>query len=561
MISNKKTVERLVKICKLKGLKHVVFSPGSRNAPLVISFNSDAHFECLSITDERSAAFFAMGMAKQSRIPVIISCTSGTAALNYAPAIAEAYYQKIPLIILTADRAKEWVDQGDGQTIVQKDIYRNYIKASFEILQETNHEDELKHNDRIFNEAINISQAADAGPVHINFPFREPIYDTIEGSEARVKIIEEVPKLSVLGLNTINALKEIWNASEKKMLITGLLEYEDHLSEAINKCISIHGITALTEITSNLNLEKDIPTIDRVIDGFSETEQENYSPNLLITIGGAIVSKKIKKMLRKHRPKHHWHIGLGDSHPDTFQSLTQIIPIKAIVFFTELNKWKSKGSEKFLKQWQSKHKHIFKKHEIFTSDLKWSDLYAYKVLIEALPERAHIHMANSTSIRYMLLFEQKRNSHFYSNRGVSGIDGCTSSALGFSYLSEEKNILITGDLAFFYDSNAFWNKYIDSGLKIIIVNNSGGGIFRIISGPPSTDQLDDYFEAHQTRSAKGLAKTYTLPYDSANSEEELKDKIPSFLSAETDQCSILEIFTPRLDNDKVLKAYFESLMA
>jgi len=559
VVSNKKTVARLVKISKLKGLKHAVFSPGSRNAPLVISFNNDSHFECLSITDERSAAFFAMGMAKQTGLPVIISCTSGTASLNYAPAIAEAYYQKIPLIVLTADRPTEWVDQGDGQTIVQKDIYQNYCKASFEIIQETDQADEILHNDRIINEAINISMAFDPGPVHINFPFREPIYEQNKDSDPGVKIIEAVPKLSVLSLNTIASLKSIFSESKKIMFITGLQEKEKHLSEAINKCIEKHAIVALTELTSNLNIDTDISRIDRVIDSFDSEDAKDFSPDLLISIGGAIVSKKVKSLIRKHRPKHHWHITDGENHPDTFQSLTHVIPVKPIVFFTEVSKWNIKGSDKYLKQWTAKKKDITERHNSFCESIEWSDLSAYNIISAHLGSGINVHMANSTSIRYMLLFDQDRTSSYYANRGVSGIDGCTSTALGYSYLSEKPNILISGDLAFLYDSNAFWNKYIDSGLKIIVVNNNGGGIFRIISGPSTTDQLDEFFEAHQTRTAASIAESYNLNYESAESPESLASKLPAFLNSTSKQISILEIFTPRIENDKVLADYFTAL--
>jgi len=559
VVSNKKSVARLIKISKLKGIEHVVFSPGSRNAPLMISFNEDSHFTCLSITDERSAAFFALGLAKQSKKPVIISCTSGSAALNYAPAIAEAYHQKIPLIILSADRAKEWVDQGDGQTINQTDVYKNYIKASFEIIQETEHEDELKHNDRLINEAINISLAALPGPVHINFPFREPIYDTVKDYRPEVKIINNVPALNVLGLNTIAELKEIWLSSKKRMLICGLLEKEDHLSSSLNSLIKNHKLSVLSESTSNLILENDIPTIDRVIDGLSDSERKSYSPELVITIGGAIVSKKIKSLLRTYRPKFHWHISEGNNHPDVFQALTHVIPLKPIVFFTEINKWKSDSDSDYFNLWQKRKERISKNHEKFINKVDWSDLLAYKIISSHIPTDSNVHLANSTSIRYMQLFEHQGNSNHYANRGVSGIDGCTSTAIGYSYLSKEQNILITGDLAFFYDSNAFWNKYIETGLKIIVVNNSGGGIFRIISGPSSTKQLDEFFEATQTRSAQSLAQAYNLKYESANDERSLEEILPTFLSNNEKSISILEINTPREVNDKVLKSYFNHI--
>lgn len=565
MASDKKTISRLVKICRLKGLKDVVFSPGSRNAPLVIGFNSDAHFNCLSITDERAAAFFALGMAKRSGTPVIISCTSGTAALNYAPAIAEAYHQHIPLLILTADRPQEWIGHGEGQSMNQNKVYANYTKASYQIIQETEHPDELWYNDRIINEAINTSLADLSGPVHINLPFREPIYDTELSYEPDVKIIETVPNMSVLGLNTIAQLKEIWESSKNKMLITGLLDKEAHLSTAVQKCIDIQGLVVLNEVTSNLDLDKDIATIDRVIDGLGELNEadlEKFRPDLLLSIGTSIVSKKIKALLRKHRPKHHWHISLGDSYPDTFQSLTQCIPLKPIVFFTECNKWASrahKASEGYLNKWLQLNEGIAEKHDEAAEKIEWSDFKAYEIISQSMADGWNIHMANSTSIRYMLLFHQNRTNAYYANRGVSGIDGCTSTALGYSYASAEKNLLITGDLAFFYDSNAFWNNYINHGLKIILINNNGGGIFRIISGPSSSEHLDTFFEATQKRTAERLAEDYAINYKAVMNEDEFRNELSGFLNNDDERPYILEVFTPRLENDNVLKAYFQHL--
>jgi len=178
--TDKPGIQRLVKLCEVKGVKNVVFSPGSRNAPLVISFNGQEYFDCITIPDERVAAFVAMGMALKLQEPVIICCTSGSAALNYAPAIVEAYYQKIPLLVLTADRPTERIDQGAGQTMRQKNVYANYIKGSFELIQEAETASDLRRNDRIICEAINLSKAGAKGPVHINVPLAEPLYGQVK---------------------------------------------------------------------------------------------------------------------------------------------------------------------------------------------------------------------------------------------------------------------------------------------------------------------------------------------------------------------------------------------
>jgi len=221
-ISAKESIARLVKVCKAKSLQHVVISPGSRNAALTISFANDPFFDCLNIPDERVAAFFALGIAQQTRKPTIIICTSGTAGLNYAPAIAEAYYQKVPLLVLTADRPLEWVDQRAGQTMKQRDMYANYIKKSFELFEEPKQQEHLWFNDRIVNEAINLASSGSNGPVHINVPMREPLYEMTEADDIiDPKIIHYQDPDRSIQTTYVNELKEEWSKAKKVLLVIG----------------------------------------------------------------------------------------------------------------------------------------------------------------------------------------------------------------------------------------------------------------------------------------------------------------------------------------------------
>ena len=221
-MNSKQSIIDLIEIAYKKGVKKIVFSSGSRNAPLVVAFNEHGGFEAYSIHDERSAAFFALGIAQQTGETVAIACTSGSAILNYAPAIAEAYYQRIPLLVITADRPLEWIDQGEGQTMQQNNIYANFIKKSFEIFQETNHPDELWYNARMFNEAFNLTQSAPKGPVHINIPLREPLYtQNLDFNNKKAKIIEHISPLPELSEQMMNDLSDLWNSSEKKNDLNG----------------------------------------------------------------------------------------------------------------------------------------------------------------------------------------------------------------------------------------------------------------------------------------------------------------------------------------------------
>ena len=220
LLSNKVAVRDLVEICSIKGIKHVVIAPGSRNAPLTISFNRHPDFTCHSIVDERCAAFFAMGLAQQLNEPVAICCTSGTASLNFASAIAEAFYQKVPMLILTADRPPEWVDQMDGQTIRQSGIFKNYIKKSFDIPVDTDHSDDRWFTQRIVSEAIESTLYPEAGPVHINIPFREPLYDVHDyANEPLPKVFETTKTLLELPQSEISKLQHSWNQYSKILTI------------------------------------------------------------------------------------------------------------------------------------------------------------------------------------------------------------------------------------------------------------------------------------------------------------------------------------------------------
>ena len=313
MLSNKSHIRNLVEICALKGIEQVIISPGSRNAPLVISFSEHGQFDCLSIPDERVAGFFALGIAQQTRKPVIITCTSGTASLNFAPAIAEAFYQKIPLLILTADRPVEWIHQGEGQSIAQRNVFANYVKRSYELPQEVKDKDGLWSANRIICEAIDQTTEGSGGHVHINIPFREPLYDTKDYTDLPLpKIIATAAFEKRLLPTQLSTFVNSWQSSNKKMILGGLLPLDTagniSLNKQLKKLSQDPTVAVLPEITSNLLHKNFVADFDSVLSTVSEAEVFQFQPNLLITIGGSFISKRIKLWLRKHPPKAHWHI-------------------------------------------------------------------------------------------------------------------------------------------------------------------------------------------------------------------------------------------------------------
>ncbi|NNL91038.1 MAG: 2-succinyl-5-enolpyruvyl-6-hydroxy-3-cyclohexene-1-carboxylic-acid synthase, partial [Saprospiraceae bacterium] len=520
MTSDKTSIARLVEIAWQKGITDVVFSPGSRNAPIIIAFVESEKFNCICIPDERVAAFYAMGISLKTQRPTIICCTSGSAALNYAPAICEAFYQYIPLLIITADRPIEWIDQGIGQSIRQNNIYNNYVKGAFQYIQDARGDDDIWYNDRILNEAINLSLKHNLGPVHLNIPFREPLYGTTEELPTDVKIIKAYDHRASLSGESWNELSDIWRASERKIVLLGLSHPSEALTKVLNILVKDKSIILLTENCSNVYVEEGIQCIDRVITTFENPEE--FKADLVLTIGGPVISKKIKKFFQTHKAKYHWDLR-SEKGLDTFQTLTHKIDAEPIYFLDKLVALNSLNNIKFQDLWLVRNEKLKALQSDFMNKVAFSDLKVFDIVMNHLPNDCILHLSNSAIVRYAQLFDQKPDVKYFSNRGVSGIDGSTSTALGYATKSDKQNILISGDMSFFYDSNAFWNHHLPENFKIVLINNSGGGIFRIIPGPSQTKQLDQYFEASHETNAESFAKMYDMKYQSAASVEELND--------------------------------------
>jgi 2-succinyl-5-enolpyruvyl-6-hydroxy-3-cyclohexene-1-carboxylate synthase len=556
--TDKTLVKQLVDLCAMKGIEEVILSPGSRNAPLTISFDEHEKINCSVIPDERCAGFFALGIAQQSNKPVAICCTSGTASLNYAPAIAEAFYQRIPLLVLTADRPVEWINQGEGQSIVQREVYKNFILGSYELPQDPIATDEVWSGGRVINEAIDLCTRR-KGPVHINIPLKENLYGTTNTSSAP-KLIKEIIGDEKLSSDQLDSLATLWDAHEKILILCGQSAPNLSLQKALQIIADDPSVAILTETTANLYSMSFNGSIDRVVNTLSEAEKQSFAPTLLITCGGAIISKKIKTYLRTSNIKDHWNITEFKGHYDTFQSLTKSIYCSAEHLFHGLKNRIKPSASNYRTLWKGKDLLTEEKHNAFLNDAKFCDLKAYHIVMDFLPPLSIVHMANSTAVRYVQLFRQIDKLEYFSNRGTSGIDGSTSTAAGMAFRSDKINTLLTGDMSFYYDSNAFWNRQLMGNFKIIMINNQGGGIFRIIEGPDSTNQLEQYFETKQEMTAEGIATQFNLNYHQASNSFELEKELEHFFSIpDNNRPSILEIFTPQLLNDKILKAYFTTL--
>ena len=543
--------QSIIEILRLKKIQHVVISPGSRNAPLTIGFVNNPFFKCYSIADERCAGFFALGIAQQTQQPVALVCTSGSALLNYYPAFSEAFYSQIPLIVISADRPLDKIDIGDGQTIRQQNVFSNH--SVFNANLSKNASDQ---NDFLINEAINNSISL-KGPVHINAPFEEPLYETTNTLEVQPKIYECIVPDTSINTENLDEYTTIWNSTKRKLFLVGVNPMSVLNAEITEKIATDSSILVLTETTSNVHHQNFINTIDTLITPFKEADFENFQPELLITFGGMLVSKRIKALLRKHQPKHHWHIDPLRAY-DTFGCLTKHFICSPQDFFTAFLPLTKVVASDYYSTNQLINQKRLKKSAEYMSKIRFSDLTVFKTIIAKLNKNSQLQISNSSAIRYAQLIEIDLSIEVFSNRGTSGIDGSTSTAIGAAIGSKKQTTFITGDIGFLYDSNALWNNYIPNNFKIIVINNGGGGIFRILPGHEETPVFNTFFETSHCLTAEHLAKMYQLNYQYASNESELNVALHN-LFTNNSQPSLLEIFTPTLCNDSVLLNYFKFL--
>jgi 2-succinyl-5-enolpyruvyl-6-hydroxy-3-cyclohexene-1-carboxylate synthase len=553
--SDKETAQLTVQAAMTHGIKHVVISPGSRNAPLIIEWNAYPEIEKYKIVDERSAGFFALGLSQYLKEPVALVCTSGTALLNYYPAITEAFYSNIPLAVLSADRPESLIDIGDGQTIRQKNVYQNHIAFSCHL-----NENNSLENEKVLKEALSILKSKQA-PIHINIPFSEPLYEKIENALVTYNPKETNEKESLLdeqpwSESELEHYAHVWNQSKRKMVLVGLHEPDDMLYTQLKHFLKDPSVVVLTETTSNMYHEEFFNHIDRLIFPWSQEEFDRLKPEILITIGGQIVSKKIKALLRKSPPKHHWHIDKFWE-LNTFHVLTKYFDISPQLFFSQFFFLTEVQESEYFNNFKAIEQKRKISHTEYLKHLPFSDLKVYELIESKIPAHYHIQFSNSAAIRYAQFFKWGKAKAIRCNRGASGIDGSTSTAVGYAVKNNQPTLLITGDLSFFYDSNAFWNSHISKNFKVIIINNGGGGIFRFIPGPTSTNALD-FFETPHNLTAKAICQQYELQYFKAQDIRELHTILSEFFSFENQPC-VLEIFTPQEKNADALKEYFKAL--
>jgi 2-succinyl-5-enolpyruvyl-6-hydroxy-3-cyclohexene-1-carboxylate synthase len=526
----------IAELCVKKGIKEAVLCPGSRCAPLTLAFTRNPDIKCRTFSDERSAGFVALGMAQETRNPVTVICTSGTAVYNLSPAVAEAFFSETPLVLLTADRPTEWIAQHDGQTIYQSEIFGKHVKKFFQLPQDYDHADSHWAINRIINEAINLSRQEPKGPVHINAPFREPLYPATDEKviyNKDIRVIDEHAGDSELTDHQKESIRREWGRHRHVLIVAGQQHPTPALLDSLRHFFSGHEIPLVSDIISNLHpLEKGIRHADLFLGQATEDLKKTIRPDLLITFGQSLISKNVKLFLRKYAPKRHWHIQPDGAVADTFKHVSEVFRCSPVSFFSflasiaEVESFESQKQHNYSKLWDAEEHRAQRSLNDFFPTPELAEFEIVKEFIRQLPADCNLHLANSMSVRYanfLGLSPEQKGVRVFSNRGTSGIDGCTSTAVGHYLASDRPTFLIIGDVAFFYDRNAFWHNYGLKDLRVLLLNNHGGLIFNMIDGPSSMPEAPEYFITRQMLKAKKLCEEFDLEHLQLDNKRKIKN--------------------------------------
>lgn len=531
MLSTKPNIQQLLSLMLAHNVCDIVISPGSRNMPLAQSFASLKEFHCHPVTDERSAGFVAIGLSVALNKPVAVCVTSGSALLNLASAVSEAFYQQVPLLVISADRPEAWIGQMDGQTLPQANVFGSLVRKSV-TLPEPKDEIEIWHCNRLINEALLELDHQVKGPVHINVPITEPFFDCSATTLSNERVIRRnQPYL------------ERWKEAKKPIILIGQMNFEG--TQIIKEFANKFHCPLFCETLSNIIDNETIDEFDIILNYFSQDKkiEEELRPDLVIYAGGHIVSKRFKKWIRQVKPEV-WRVDPSGECSDTFQNVTNIIELQTLDFLKSLPICEEHLPYK--RVWMNYNEKARK--ALNNISLPFSSLQIIQQLSRQHSHFQNIVLANSSTIRHAQLFlngeisERTFRSKIFCNRGVNGIDGSLSAAVGIALAPpEELTLLIIGDLSFFYDMNALWNTYLPNNLRIALLNNNGGEIFRNLPGLKATDEAIEFvFAKHQT-SAQRWVESIGATYCKSSDKESEEECIKQLYTAQ--KCTVAEFFT------------------
>lgn len=560
--TDKRFCSILLDVMEAHGVKDIVCSPGSRNTPLLIAAAARENLRKHVVIDERSAAFMALGLSMVSRRPVVLICTSGTAPLNYAPALAEAFYQDVPLIAITADRPEQWIDQDDSQTLRQTDLFANYIKKSYELPAIGEDDKEMRwFANRVANDALIVATSHKEGPVHINIRLGDPLGRKTARDDRKIRTITMLSADSIGDKEKVRSLA--LEASEKRVLfVAGFMPPDSGMQKSVSNFCSLPNVATMIETLSNLHLDTYATCVDSVLTAYDEEILDSISPDIVMTVGGALVSRKLKEYLRRNSDKtEHWALGFNHTTADCFMAMTRRIEADPARLLRQLyavmrKNVNGKGAYDYSTIWRDLKSKAVKAKDDFISKTPWSGMSAFNAIFEHLPRQCNLFLSNGTSVRYAQILCRNLPHASYCNRGVSGIDGCTSTAIGGAMAYPGMSVLLTGDMSMAYDINALALPEVPERMKIIVFDNNGGGIFRFIPTTSSLEEREQYFCTPPILPLQQLCKGYDWDYTEADNEERLRKILPDFFSSP--RRAILQVKVDGELSAEILKEYMKT---
>ena len=550
MFSDKDNINILTSLLIAHGVRYAVVCPGSRNAPIVHNLASCGQIKCYPVTDERSAGFYALGLCQAVNSPVVVCVTSGTALLNLSPAVAEAFYQNLPLIVVSADRPLQWIDQLDGQTLPQANIFGNFVRKSVNLLEPTDEEHHWYCN-RLVNETLIECVKGSCGPVHINVPITEPLY------QFNVNVLPTERKIELLSVSSTDEeslklqLSPLFNSmdkAERPLIIIGQQKPSASLTIALER---LHAQQYVV-LYEPLSVERGEGYIEEMMQLIGD--DKTFLPDFILYIGGHLVSKRVKQFLRKTRNAECWIVNSEGVLYDTFMNLHGVIQADSNAVLSTLP---CKGKTEWFEQWE-KLRQKARKHRVEFQP-QYSSMLAVKqfeTLINQVESECVVHYANSTSVRLGCIYAQ----HFvFCNRGVNGIEGSLSTAAGYSLATKQRVFCVIGDLSFFYDQNALWNQNLGGNFRILLLNNGGGGIFSKFEGLKYSPVRQQMVMAEHTTTAKGVCHDNHIRYLLANNELSLEQALHALVFDNSTQPMLLEVFTDVENEMKIYQDYFRTI--
>ena len=559
MYSNKENVNILTALLVAHGVRHAVVCPGSRNAPIVHNLNECPDIACYPVTDERSAGFYALGMSQALtkpvcvKEPVVVCVTSGTALLNLAPAIAEAYYQRWPLVVISADRPPQWIDQLDGQTLPQPDALGRFVAKAVS-LPEPRDDEERWYCNRLVNEVL--LKSREGFPVHINVPIAEPLFSFTTQTLPVQRKIELIGSLMNNRLLHETFLSAFFQA-RKPMVIVGQTYFDDFCMAADLYEIGAYAVVLSESLTNTVeccHFDEVLPLLEG---------DDSYKPDFILYLGGTLVSKRLKRFIRGLSDVSVWSVSEDGAVYDTFMHLTGIIKGSVyeatVLLMDAIEQSTATHTETFVERWNrllqraSAHADAYEPAYSQMAAVKW---FERRIGEKKISKKASFHYANSAAIRLANIYA----CHYvYCNRGVNGIDGSLSTAAGFSLVKDDTVYCVIGDLSFFYDQNALWNQNLKGNFRVLLLNNGKGGIFNMLPGLEQSPVRDSFVAASHQTSAEGICQQNHVVYLRADDMEQMQKGIETLLSLESDRPVLLEVFTNASEDESAYRLYFKQL--